>query len=165
MLMRMRIGFVVPGGVDRSGCERVMPSLLWLIERLARRHEVHVFALDHYPEPCSYPLRGATIHDVGRVDRPRGLRRLILRRRLAAAFNTVSAGRPFDLLHAYFGMPAGVLATALGRRAGVPVVVTLDSGELVAFSDIQYGLQRRWIDRRALARAVHAAARVTVTTE
>jgi glycosyltransferase involved in cell wall biosynthesis len=35
----------------------------------------------------------------------------------------------------------------------------------VAFDDIQYGLQRRWIDRRAVARALRAAARVTVTTE
>jgi glycosyltransferase involved in cell wall biosynthesis len=142
-----------------------MPSLLWLIERLARRHEVHVFVLHNYREPCSYSLRGATIHDVGRVDGPRGLRRFILGRRLAAAIESVSAGRRFDLLHAYFGMPAGVVATAAGRRSGVPVVVTLDSGELVALDDIQYGLQRRWIDRRAVSRAVHAAARVTVTTD
>ena len=43
--MRMRIGLVVSGGVDRSGRERVTPSLLWLVERLARRHDVHVFVL------------------------------------------------------------------------------------------------------------------------
>jgi glycosyltransferase involved in cell wall biosynthesis len=76
----------------------------------------------------------------------------------------VSAGGRFDLLHAYQGMP-GVAATAAGRRLSLPVVVTIDSGELVAFEDIQYGLQRRWIDRRAIARALRAAARVTVTTE
>ena len=55
-----------------------MPSVLWLIERLARRHDVHVFVLHN----C----------------------------------------------------------------------------RLVAFDDIQHGLQRRWIDRRAAARA-------TVTTD
>jgi len=70
----MRIGLVVTGGVDRSGRERVVPSLLWLIERLARRHEVHVFALHYYRDPCTYPLLGATVHDVGRVDGPPGLR-------------------------------------------------------------------------------------------
>ena len=164
MLRLMRIGLVVTGGVDRSGRERVMPSVLWLLERLARRHDVHVFVLHNYRDPSVYPLAGATIHDIGRVDGPRGLRQLLVRRRLAAAIEAVAASGPFDLLHAYFGMP-GVAATAVGRRLSLPVVVTLDSGELVALDDIQYGLQRRWIDRRAIARALRAAARVTVTTE
>ena len=46
----MRIGLIVSGGFDRSGRERVTPSLLWLVERLARRHDVHVFVLHYYPE-------------------------------------------------------------------------------------------------------------------
>ena len=162
--MHMRIGLVVTGGVDRSGRERVMPSVLWLIERLARRHDVHVFVLHNYRDPCDYPLLGAAIHDVGCVDRPRALRQLLVRRRLAAAIGAVAATGPFDVLHAYFGMP-GVIATAVGRAMSLPVVVTLDSGELVGFDDIHYGLQRRWIDRRAIARALRAAARVTVTTD
>jgi glycosyltransferase involved in cell wall biosynthesis len=164
MLKPMRIGLVVTGGVDRSGRERVVPSLLWLVERLARRHDLHVFALHHYAEPCSYPLRGAMVHDLGRVSGPPGLRLVRLRRRLAAAIRAQTSGRPFDLLHAYWGMPAGVTATRVGRRLGVPVVVTLDSGELVRLDDIGYGLQRRWADRRAIGRALRDAARVTVST-
>ena len=31
----MRVALVVPGGLDRSGRTRVVPSLLWLVERLA----------------------------------------------------------------------------------------------------------------------------------
>jgi len=156
----MRIGVVVTGGFDASGRERVVPALLWLVERLARRHDVRVFALHHYLEPRTYPLVGATVHDVGRVTGPPGLRRVRLRRRLSAA---VQAAGPLDLLHAYWGMP-GAIATAVGRRLGTPVVATLDSGELVAHGDIGYGLQRRWIDRHAMARAIRDAARVTVAT-
>ena len=159
--MRMRIGLVVTGGVDRSGRERVVPTLLWLIERLARRHDVHVFALHHYREPCTYPLLGATVHDVGRVDGPPGLRRVRLRARLASAIAAV--GR-FDVLHAYLAMPAGVVATQVGRRLGVPVVVSCSSGEFVSLDDIAYGVQRRWIDRRAIAAVVRTAARITVDT-
>ena len=158
--MQMRIGLVVTGGVDRSGRERVTPGVLWLVERLARRHEVHVFVLHHYPQPCSYPLLGAAVHDLGRVDGPPGLGRARQRRRLSAA---VSAHGPFDLLHAYQGMPAAV-STRVGPRLRVPVVVTLDSGELTSIDDIAYGLQRRWVDRRAVASAVRGAARVTVST-
>ena len=159
--MRMRIGLVVTGGVDRSGRERVMPSLLWLIERLARRHDVHVFVLHYYRDPCVYPLLGATIHDLGRVEGPRGLRQLLVRRRLAAAIEAVAASGPFDVLHAYFGDAGSRSRRRSAAALSLPVVVTLDSGELVALDDIQYGLQRRWIDRRAVARALARAPRAS----
>ena len=98
--MRMRIGLVVTGGVDRSGRERVVPSLLWLVEQLARRHDVHVFALHYYPEACVYPLRGATVHDLGRVEGPLGLRLFRIQRRLAAAVESLTTGGRIDVLHA-----------------------------------------------------------------
>ncbi|HMF95060.1 MAG TPA: hypothetical protein VKE96_12230, partial [Vicinamibacterales bacterium] len=62
----MRIALVVTGGVDQSARERVVPALLWLVERLARRHDVHVFALHYHRSPRSYALLGATVHDLGR---------------------------------------------------------------------------------------------------
>jgi hypothetical protein len=68
-----------------------------------------------------------------------------------------------DLLHACQGMPA-IVCAPIARRLGVPLVVTLDSGELTSIDDIGYGLQRRWIDRRAVAVALGAASRVTVST-
>lgn len=162
--MHMRIGLVVTGGVDRSGRERVVPSLLWLVDRLARRHDVHVFALHYYPEACVYPLHGATVHDLGRVEGPPGLRLFRIQRRLAAAAEALGSSGRVDVLHAYWAMPAGAAAAGVGRRAGIPVVATFDSGELVALDDIGYGLQRRWIDRRTVAGIVQRAARVTVTT-
>jgi len=158
----VRIGLVVTGGVDRSGRERVVPALLWLIERLARRHDVHVFVLRHEPQPSDYPLLGATVHDLGRVEGPPGFRRFRMTRRLSAA---VAAHGPFDVLHAYWGMPAGVVTTEVATRHRVPSIVTLDSGECVAIEDIDYGLQRRWRDRRAIATAIRRAGRVTVATD
>ena len=64
----MRIALVVPGGVDRSGRQRVVPALLWLVERLARRHEVLVVALEQEPKPACYPLLGAQVVNLGRVE-------------------------------------------------------------------------------------------------
>ncbi|HJZ78389.1 MAG TPA: glycosyltransferase family 4 protein [Vicinamibacterales bacterium] len=156
----MRIGLVVTGGVDESARERVVPALLWLVERLARRHDVHVFVLHYHRTPRSYPLLGATVHDLGRVDGPPGFRRLRVTARLRHA---VAAHGPFDILHAYLGMPAAV-ATRVGRMLRAPVVVTFDSGELVAIDDIGYGLQRRPMDRLAIAAALRRADRVTVCT-
>ncbi|MCU1381888.1 MAG: hypothetical protein JWL71_585 [Acidobacteria bacterium] len=156
----MRLGLVVSGGFDPSGRDRVTPSLLWLVERLARRHDVHVFVLDYFAAPCRYPLLGATIHDIGRAGGLPGRRRAGQRRRLAAA---IDAHGRFDVLHAYQGIPA-IVTAPLARDRGVPLVVTLDSGELTAIDDIGYGLQRRWFDRRAIAWTIGIAARVTVAT-
>ncbi len=156
----MRIGLVVTGGFDRGGRERVVPTLLWLVERLARHHQVHVFVTDYYPEPCDYPLLGANVHDLGRAPGPPGLRRVRMRRRLADA---IGAHGAFDVLHAYLGLPSSIVAP-IALRLRTPTVLSLASGEFVAIDDINYGLQRRWIDRRALAQATRTAARVTVDT-
>jgi glycosyltransferase involved in cell wall biosynthesis len=157
----MRIAFVIPGGVDRGGREHVVPMFLWLIERLARRHELHVFVLDYYDEPCTYDLRGATVHDLGRPRGIRGTRRFRVAQRLGDALHRHG---PFDLLHAYWGMPAGAAAARVAPAMRLSFVLTLDSGELVRIDDIAYGLQRRWIDRRAVRAAIRGASAVTVPT-
>ncbi|HEU4559853.1 MAG TPA: hypothetical protein VFS20_18520, partial [Longimicrobium sp.] len=61
----MKVALVVPGGVDRSGTHRVIPVLLWLIERVARVHELHVFALRQEPRPATWELLGARVHNAG----------------------------------------------------------------------------------------------------
>jgi glycosyltransferase involved in cell wall biosynthesis len=157
----MKIAFIVAGGFDRSGRERVAPVLLWLVGELARRHDVHVFVLDYYPEPASYELVGAAVHDLGRPRGVPGTRRLAIPRRLAAA---LAANGPFDVLHAYQGMPAGWAAACVANAVAAPLVVTLDSGELVRHDDIAYGLQRRFVDRRAVAKLLRTARTLTVST-
>lgn len=158
----MRVGLVVTGGVDRSGRERVIPAILALVERTARRHDLHVFVLRHSPEPCRYDLLGATVHDLGRVDDVPGLGRLRQERRLFAAIARIA---PLDVLHAYWGVPAGIVCTRVARRIGIPSIVTFDSGEFVSLPDIGYGLQRRWIDRRAIAAIGRHAKRITVCSD
>ena len=139
----------------------MLPELLDFIERLARRHDVHVFVLQYYAQPCDYPLLGAAVHDLGRVDRPRGARLWRMRRRLRRA---VAGLGGVDVLHAYWGVPSGVVAVDVARALGIPAVVTLTTGELVAIDDIEYGLQRRRRDRRTVDRVVERAALVTVPT-
>jgi len=156
----MRVGLVITGGADRSGRERVIPALLWLIERLARIHELHVFVLHHELTPSVYPLLGATVHDLGRVSAPPGFRRRAERGRLRRAIATIGG---VDVLHGYWGLP-GAAAVAVARQLNVPSIVTADSGEWVSLPEIGYGLQRRWHDRRAVAAAIGGAAAVTVCT-
>jgi glycosyltransferase involved in cell wall biosynthesis len=157
----MRIALVVPGGLDRSGRERVIPILLWLIERLARRHTVHAFVLRHYPEPCTYQLLGATVHDLGRANGPTGLRSILQLRHLVRALQLAG---PFDVIHGYWGVPAGLPAAMAGRWLRTPTVVTCNSGEFVCLRPLRYGMQCSWRGRLTVALATRLATRVHVTS-
>ena len=152
----MRIALVVTGGFHPSRREEVVPALLWLVERLARRHDVHVFAVRHLPQARTYPLVGAAIHDLGR---PRGPWR-----QWRALGQALAADGPFDLVHGWWADPSGALAAVAARRLHIPSVVTCDSGEFVALPDIGYGLQHHARGRAAVRIVCRYATRVHVTT-
>ncbi len=115
--MQMRIALVVPGGVDRSGRDRVIPALLLLIERLARRHSLHVFALEQEPEPSVYTLLGATVHNLGRGP-ANATRRAFWRWHMLLA--GLRANGPFDVVHGLWAAPPGAACGAGRAAAGRP---------------------------------------------
>lgn len=150
----MRLGLVVPGGVDRTGTQRVIPFLLWVIERLvAAGHDVHVFAQRQEPVPGEWPLLGATVSNAGR--RPYRLRMLS---------DLVHRHRrdPFDVLHAFWAVPAGSVAAGARLLLNVPVALWLPGGDLVSLPDIDYGVRNRLRGRAELRVALAGAGRVIV---
>lgn len=154
----MRLVLLVPGGVDASGTDRVIPALLSLIERLARRHEVRVVALAHGTDPSRYTLLGAKVRDLALG------RRLVTLRGLAPVLGAVrEAGA--DAVHAFWAAPAGLLATAATRLLGVPSIVHVAGGELAARPEIGYGGLLRWRDRAATLAALGGATRITAASE
>jgi glycosyltransferase involved in cell wall biosynthesis len=126
----MRIALLVPGGVDRGGEQRVIPALLWLIERLAARHDVQVIALRQEDQPGEWPLAGARIHNIGRTrTHLRALRTLTRLHRAA----------PFDLVQAFWAGSTGALAVLAGKAWRIPSAIHVAGGELAALPDIGYG--------------------------
>lgn len=133
----MKIALIVPGGVDRSGSHRVIPCLLWFIERLVRAgDEVHVFALQQEPRPGRWQLLGAEVHNAGaRPRRLRALGQLLAEQRRGG----------FDVVHGFWAGGSGLVAAIFRRLTGVPAVLTLPGGDLAALRDIGYGA---WLTRR-----------------
>lgn len=150
----MKIAVVITGGLHPSGRVEIIPALLWYLERLARAHEVHAFAVRHLPAPSDYRLAGIHVHDLGR---PRGRWRQwhTLRRAL-------HTHGPFDVIHGYWADPPGLLAALAGRVLGIPSVVTCTGGEFTALPAIGYGLQRHWRGRIVTAAACRLATAVHV---
>lgn len=134
----MKLALVVPGGVDRSGDARVIPALLALIERLARTHEVHVFALEQEAAPARWQLVGASIHNIGRR---------WTRLRAIAAIRAEHRRAPFDRIQAIFSGSCGLIAVAAAKLLRRPSLVHIAGGELVAMHAIGYGGRRRWRGR------------------
>lgn len=157
----MRIAVVVLGGLHPSGREQVVPSWLALFSELAKTHEVHAFVLRHLPSVSSYTLLGFHVHDLGRPSAPLGLSRWKQERALTAAM--ASHGR-FDVIHGFWGEPAGQLAVRMGKRFGYPTIVTFDSGEFEALPAIDYGSQRTSRGRAAIHEAL-TASRLHVCSE
>jgi len=135
----MKIAWVLPGGVDRSGDRRVIPCLLWLIERLtAAGDELHIFALNQEPKPGRWPLLGATVHNAG--TRPRQINSF-------TALGREHLRAPFDVVHGFWATGPGVVSAAFARLTGLPAVLTVPGSEVTALPEIGYGGQLTWMAR------------------
>jgi glycosyltransferase involved in cell wall biosynthesis len=152
----MRIALFIPGGVDRSDPNRVIPVLLALVERLARRHSVVVLALSPDAAIGCYEFLGATVYEVGG-----GSGR---RRRALTVLANEHRRRPFDVFHAFWASGTGSMAAIAGWRLRVPVVLHLTGGEMLSLPEIAYGQRRTARGRLVLRLAVAGAQRVTVTS-
>lgn len=157
----MHVVLVMPGGADRSGRERVIPALLWFIERLARRHRVTVVVLGQEPEAGTWPLLGATVVNVPpEAHGPHRLARILARAVRAAG----SQGRP-DIVHGFWASVSGLGAVLAAQRYRVPSVVTVAGGELVALADIGYGGALGRGGRLIGSQSVRRAGAVTVASD
>jgi glycosyltransferase involved in cell wall biosynthesis len=126
----MNIALIVPGGVDRSAEFRVIPAVLALVRRLASQHQVHVFALRQEPRPCRWTMFGATVENLGE---PWPTLRCVL------AIRRQHAIAPFDVVHCLWAGDPGFAGALAARWLGLPVLIHLAGGELVAIGDIAYG--------------------------
>lgn len=159
----MRLCLVTPG-FSTAEDDWCIPALHHLVRRLAARHEVTVLALRHPPGTRPYRFFGARVLPFGAGTRTGAWRVAILGRALAT-IRREHRRSPFDAVHGLWADEAGFVAAAAGRRLGIRSVVSIMGGELVAFADIDYGVQLgvagRWLVRRSLA----GAGLVTVGSE
>jgi glycosyltransferase involved in cell wall biosynthesis len=151
----MKLALVVPGGVDRGGEQRVIPALLALLERLARVHEVHAYALHQEAKAADWVLAGAHVHNIGD-----GWTRL----RGIVAIRAEHRKAPFDAIHAIFSGSCSLVGVAAARMLGVRSLVHVAGGELVAMPEIDYGGRRRLASRMREAVVLRAADVVTAAS-
>lgn len=151
----MRVALVVPGGVDRSGEYRVIPALIAFLSRLSCEHEVHVFALAQEPQRGEWQLAGAHIHNIGQ---PR------TRARAVGAILAAHRAARFELVHAIWSGPCGLVAVVAGALLRIPTLVHVAGGELFALPEIGYGGLLGWRSRVRERLTLRAASRVSAAS-
>jgi glycosyltransferase involved in cell wall biosynthesis len=152
----LNVALVVPGGVDAEG-ERVIPAVLWLVERLAARHEVRIYTLDTGSGPSEFPLLGAVVERL-----PAGRPRFAVA--LPGLVRSLRAHGPFDVLHAFWADTPGLLAAAAAKFVGAQTILHLGGGELAAREEIGWGGALSWRGRLRTRLAVRGATRVTAAS-
>src|SRR6185437_383855 len=153
----MKLALVVPGGVDRSGECRVIPALLALMERLAARNEVHVFALHQEVDPATWTLRKARVHNIGD-----GLTRVRAVRSILAQHHRICG---FEIVQSVFSGACGLVAVSAATLLRVPSVVHVAGGEPVNMPDIRFGGRMTWRGRCQEALVMAAATAITAASE
>jgi glycosyltransferase involved in cell wall biosynthesis len=139
-----KVGIVVPGGLDPSGEINVIPALIWIVERLARRRG-----------PRTVSAFGATLH-------------LPANSGFAAAWKSIRAEhlrRAFDLFHGFWAGRPGLVAAAAGRFYRRPCIMHVAGGELVSMPDIEYGGFLRLRGRASVRTSLALATSITAASE
>ena len=151
----LKLALIVPGGVDRAGVH-VIPAVVALIRRLARNHEVHVFATRQEPESGHWMFEGAQVHNLGVPRTPWRALALVLAEHRKS---------PFHIIQSIWAGSHGALAVFAGKLLRVPSLVHVAGGELVAIDDISYGGRRSWRGRALQSFAVRFASQVTAASD
>jgi len=149
---RLRVGILIPGhSADET--DWALPVWRRMIARLAETHDVRVLALRYPHRRDRYAIDGVDVTALG-WGQVRGVRRLALWADALRTIRRLHREQPFDLLHGLWADETGALVAWAGRLLGLPSVVSILRGELVAFPAAGYGLQRspfsRWIVGQAL---------------
>lgn len=141
----MNIGLILPG-FSSDARDWCIPVLRHLVMRLAKTNDLRVFALRYPNRADRYEVFGAEVISLGGGTR-RNLGSLNVWNRALKLIIQENKKRPFDILHAFWANEAGMITVIGGRILGVPTVVSLGGGELVAFPDINYGGQLTKLER------------------
>lgn len=143
----MKIALIGPGGVSNDAMYTI-PALMWLVDRLAKRHCVKVYTLHRSPAPIREHVMGAEVMNDGGA-----LRHL----RTIQAIRAEHARAPFDVVHSIWAGAVGLVGALAARCIARPHLVHLAGGELATLHEIHYGgglslrhrCMNRWVLRRA----------------
>ena len=129
-----RIAIIVPGGIANGKFLQGIPSMVNLIERLSHDFEITVYSLiktEAKEISKTYKLKSipASINSSSWVKALLFLPGFLIDHMI----------KRYDLVHAFWALPAGLLAVKLSKLFNIPCIITLQGGETANLQEINYG--------------------------
>jgi glycosyltransferase involved in cell wall biosynthesis len=135
-----KIAYIIPGGVGTGRNNIGVPVLERVIGLVAGESNVTVFQL--YPVNKGYQANDFRLIAV--YSESRLLRNL----KLLLTFWRCHRVERFDVIHAFWTLPAGLLAVILGKALSVKTIISLQGGDAVSLPEMAYGQLRGWLPRQ-----------------
>jgi len=129
-----RIAIIVPGGIGNGKFLQGVPSMVNLIERLSQDFEIVVYSLiktEIKEVSKNYKLKSIPTS----ITSPSWVKVLLL----LPLFLKDHLINKYDLVHAFWALPAGLFAVKLSKLFKIPCIVTLQGGETANLPEINYG--------------------------
>ncbi len=129
-----RIAIIVPGGIGNGKFLQGVPSMVNLIEKLSKDFEIVVYSLiktEIKEVSKNYKLKSIPAS----IKSPSWVKALLLLPR----FLIDHLLNRYDMVHAFWALPAGLLAVKLSKLLKIPCIVTLQGGETANLPEINYG--------------------------
>jgi len=131
--MKKRMAIWIPGGVGGGYYSQGIPVISKLIDDLCSDFDITIYSL-HRPNADFIP-KGYKLYSPGPNVKFLWLRWLIL----IFWFAKHSVQKRYQILYAFWGYPAGVIATTLAKLFRASSVIHLQGGDAVFIPSIQYG--------------------------
>lgn len=154
---KLRVAFIIPGGVGTGNQNIGVPILQELIKSLSRNVDLTVFSL--FKVNDDYRPQGFTLKSIQH--------RYIFTKSaiLLWYFWRDHRHRSFDIVHGCWALPSGFLAVIIGKIFRIKSVVTILGGDAASLPAIQYGQLRNKIQRMFVLWTLHQADEPTSLTQ
>jgi len=139
-----RVAIIVPGGIGNGKFLQGVPSMVNLIERLSHDFEITVYSFQ--PE-ADEPLAQIKT-EIKEVSKNFKLKSIPTNIKLSSWIKALLLLFRFlidyminryDLVHAFWALPAGLISVKLSKIFNIPCIVTLQGGETANLPEINYG--------------------------
>ena len=129
-----RVAIIVPGGIGNGKFLQGVPSMVNLIERLSHDFEITVYSLIR--TGTQEVSKNFKLKSIPANTKTSSWIKVLL---LLPRFLRDHLTNKYDLVHAFWALPAGLLAVKLSKLFKIPCIVTLQGGETANLPEINYG--------------------------
>jgi len=128
---KISVAMIIPGGIGTGNGNIGIPVLERMVRLLAVKYDVTVFQLYH--RNPGFQVEGFELIDVYSVWP------LMKTLKFFLAFRRVHRNKRFKVVHGFWILPGGLLATLVGKIFGIKSILSVLGGDAIAMPEIAYG--------------------------